>query len=157
MTSQWGKHGIINESDIFNKEQEFRTWLVEERKINPESTTKEQNKREFARFVEDFNTATLPDEKYYNLPAYEARMSALRRGEFVPPSDDSYDPMADMKAHQSSHKRQTVEHESYLTKEQLQELRRVQFERVEAGKMKLMGMDVKQTMGVRMDGSMFDG
>lgn len=58
-------------------------------------------------------------------------MSALRRGEFVPPSDDSYDPMADMKAHQSSHKRQTVEHESYLTKEQLQELRRVQFERVE--------------------------
>ncbi len=27
----------------------------------------------------------------------------------------------------------------------------------QAGKMKLLGMDIKQTMGVRMDGSMFDG
>ena len=26
-----------------------------------------------------------------------------------------------------------------------------------AGKMKLLGMDIKQNMGVRMDGTMFDG
>jgi len=41
---------------IFNKEQEFRTWLVEERKMNPERMSKDQNKKEFARFVEDYNT-----------------------------------------------------------------------------------------------------
>ena len=44
---------------MYNKEQEFRAWLVEERKINPETITKDQNKKEFARFVEDYNTGML--------------------------------------------------------------------------------------------------
>ncbi|PCH36635.1 hypothetical protein WOLCODRAFT_140538 [Wolfiporia cocos MD-104 SS10] len=154
---QWGKYGIINESDLFTKEQEFRAWLVEERKINPETISKEQTKREFARFVEDYNTATLPHEKFYHMEAYERRMNALRAGEFVPPPDDAYDPDADLRALQSSHRRRAIERETYMSKEQLQELRKVQNERIEAGKMKLLGMDIKQNMGVRMDGSMFDG
>jgi hypothetical protein len=41
---------------LYNKEQEFRAWLVEERMINPETISKEQTKKEFARFVEDYNT-----------------------------------------------------------------------------------------------------
>jgi hypothetical protein len=45
---------------VFAKDPEFRTWLVEERKINPETITKEQHKKEFARFVEDYNTGMLP-------------------------------------------------------------------------------------------------
>ncbi|KAM5537983.1 hypothetical protein V8D89_008459 [Ganoderma adspersum] len=154
---QWGKYGIINESDLYNKEQEFRAWLVEERKINPETITKDQTKKEFARFAEDYNTATLPHEKFYNMDEYERRMSALRAGEYVPPADDGYDPTADMRAHASTHKRRVVEHESYMNKEQLMELRKVQNERIQAGKMKLLGMDIKQNMGVRMDGTMFDG
>ncbi|KAF8058738.1 hypothetical protein FPV67DRAFT_1365148, partial [Lyophyllum atratum] len=153
---QWGKYGIITELDIFTKGPEFYAWLVEERKINPETISKDQNKKEFLRYVEDFNTATLPHEKYYHMEAYERRMSALRQGEFVPPADDSYDPQADMKAISGAHKKKVVEHESYLSKDQLQDLRRVQQERIEAGKMKLLGMDVKQNMGVRMDGTMFD-
>jgi len=155
--SQWGKYGVISESDIFTKEAEFRTWLVEERKMNPERMSKDQNKKEFARFVEDYNTATLSNEKFYNIEAYERRMDAMRAGEFVPPADDGYDAEADMRAHQNSLKRPAVESESYLDKEQLQELRRVQRERVEAGKMKLLGMDVKANMGVRMDGALLDG
>jgi hypothetical protein len=47
--------GLFRRS-IFNKEQEFRAWLVEERKMNPERMSKDQNKKEFARFVEDYNT-----------------------------------------------------------------------------------------------------
>ncbi|THH16560.1 hypothetical protein EW146_g4109 [Bondarzewia mesenterica] len=155
--NQWGKHGIITETDIYTKEQEFRAWLVEERMMNPETMSKDQTKKEFARFVEDFNTATLPHEKFYHMEAYERRMSALRAGEYVPPAEDSYNPAVDMQAHQSQHKRKNVEHESYLSKEQLQDLRRVQQERIEAGKMKLLGMDIKQNMGVRMDGTVFDG
>jgi len=141
---------------MFTKGQEFHTWLVEERKINPETISKDQNKKEFARFMEDYNTATLPDEKYYNMESYNRRMAALRQGEFVPPPDDSYDPQADMKAISGAHKKKAVEHESYLSKEQLMELRKVQHERIEAGKMKQLGMDVKQNMGVRMDGTVFD-
>ncbi|KAF8161722.1 hypothetical protein K438DRAFT_1859334 [Mycena galopus ATCC 62051] len=153
---QWGKYGIISEADMFTKGQEFHTWLVEERKINPETISKDQNKKEFARFMEDYNTATLPDEKYYNMESYNRRMSALRQGEFVPPPDDSYDAQADMKAIIGAHKKQVVEHESYLSRDQLMELRKVQHERIEAGKMKQLGMDVKQNMGVRMDGTAFD-
>ncbi|KAI0919129.1 hypothetical protein AcV5_002124 [Taiwanofungus camphoratus] len=131
VSHQWGKYGIINETDLYNKEQEFRAWLVEERKINPETISKDQTKKEFARFVEDYNTATLPHEKFYHMEAYERRMTALRAGEFVPPPDDSYDPDADLRALQSTHKRRAVERETYMSKEQLQELRRVQNERIE--------------------------
>ncbi|KAH8927738.1 hypothetical protein BT69DRAFT_720727 [Atractiella rhizophila] len=34
---EWGKYGVISESDIFEKEEEFRPWLVEERFTNPET------------------------------------------------------------------------------------------------------------------------
>ncbi|KAI6159173.1 hypothetical protein EDD17DRAFT_1614239 [Pisolithus thermaeus] len=84
-------------------------------------------------------------------------MDALRAGEFVPPPDDGYDPTADMKAHATKHKKLSAEQESYLSREQLMELRKVQNERIEIGRMKRLGMDIKQNMGVRMDGSMFDG
>lgn len=40
----------------YDKEAEFRTWLVEERKINPETLSKDLTKKEFAKFIEDFNT-----------------------------------------------------------------------------------------------------
>uniref|UniRef100_A0A0W0EWZ1 Uncharacterized protein n=1 Tax=Moniliophthora roreri TaxID=221103 RepID=A0A0W0EWZ1_MONRR len=158
--SHWGKYGTISETDIFSKSSEFHTWLVEERKINPETITKDQSRKEFARFMEDYNTGkspcyrpTLPHEKFYNLEVYERRMNALRSGEYLPPTDDTYDPNADLKALKSAHKKKPVDNDSYLSREQLMELRQVQNERVQAGKMKLLGMDIKQNMGVRMDTS----
>ena len=78
-----------------------------------------------------FHAATLPHEKFYNMDEYERRMSALRAGEYVPPADDGYDPTADMRAHASTHKRRAIEHDSYMNKEQLMELRRVQNERIQ--------------------------
>lgn len=156
-SAHWGKYGVISEADFYNKTQEFRTWLLEERKLNPEVLTKDQERKEFQVFVEDYNTATLPHEKYYHIEAYERRMAALRAGEFVPPPDDGYDPTADMKAHATQHKKPSTEHDSYLSREQLMELRKVQNERIEIGRMKRLGMDIKQNMGVRMDSTMFDG
>ncbi|KAF9076249.1 hypothetical protein BDP27DRAFT_1256229 [Rhodocollybia butyracea] len=149
-TSQWGKYGIISEVDIFSKTSEFQTWLVEERKINPETISKDQNKKEFSRFIEDYNTATLPHEKYYNMEAFERRMAGIRAGEILPPADDSYNAQEDMKALSNAHKKKKTDSSSYLTTEHLMELRKVQNERVQAGKMKLLGMDIKQSMGVIM-------
>ncbi|TFK20603.1 hypothetical protein FA15DRAFT_673340 [Coprinopsis marcescibilis] len=142
--------------EIYSKVAEFQAWLIEERKVNPERITKDQEKKEFSRFVEDFNTATLPHEKYYNIDAYEKRMNALRQGEYLPPPEDSYDFEADMKAVKSSHKKKPVEQDTYLSREELMELRKVQQERTEIGKMKLLGMDIKSTYGVRMDSSNLD-
>lgn len=110
------------------------------------------------------------------MDAYERRMDALRHGELLPAGDElTYDVNADLKAHSSTHKRKAIERESYLSKEQLMELRKVQNERIEvcpvffqfhgvfktefcmqAGKMKLLGMDLPQNLGVRMDGTAFD-
>jgi hypothetical protein len=74
----------------------------------------------------------LPHEKYYNMDAYERRMNALRHGELLPAGDElTYDVNADLKAHSSTHKRKAIERESYLSKEQLMELRKVQNERIE--------------------------
>jgi hypothetical protein len=47
---------FLTPSSIFNKGAEFHAWLVEERKINPEILSKDQEKKEFARFTEDYNT-----------------------------------------------------------------------------------------------------
>ncbi|KAF8671660.1 hypothetical protein RHS04_08154 [Rhizoctonia solani] len=156
VTGQWGQHGIINESHMYEKDAEFRTWLVEECKMNPESMSKDATKKQFARFVEDYNTATLPHPKFYNMETYERQMSSLRNGMTADVITDSYDLNADLAAHTSRHKRPVAEAETYLSKEQLQELRKVQNERTQAGKMKLLGMEIKGTMGVRMDGSEFE-
>lgn len=87
-------------------------------------------------------------------------MTALRTGELLPPSSDAYDPDADLRAHSSAHKKRPPPEkdvESYMNREQLQELRKVQQERYQVGKMKLMGMNVGQSFGVRMDGNEFEG
>ena len=60
-------------------------------------------------------------------------MNALRHGELLPAGDESYDPNVDLRAHQSSHKRRAADKESYLSREQLLELRKVQNERIEVG------------------------
>ncbi|CAE6492817.1 unnamed protein product [Rhizoctonia solani] len=89
----------------------------------------------FARFIEGYNLATLPHPKFYNMASYERQMNSLRNGM-----------TAD--AHSSRHKRLTSEAETHLSREQLQELRQVQNERAQAGQMKLLGMDIKGTIGV---------
>jgi C4-dicarboxylate-specific signal transduction histidine kinase len=87
---------------------------------------------------------------------YERRMNAIRAGEYIPPASDAYDANADLRALESQHRRKDSQRESYLSREQLEELRRVQNERIQAGRMKILGMDIKQNMGVRMDGTAFD-
>lgn len=85
-TSDWGKYGTINESkyvgalhaflstallvslpsqSMYEKEEEFRTWLIEERMINPEVLSKDQTKKEFAKFAEDYNTGTFFLDTYH--------------------------------------------------------------------------------------------
>jgi len=156
VTEQWGKHGIISEADIFSKEQEFDLWLVEVKVMNPESMPKATRKKLFQSYMEDYNTATLPHEKFYALEAYERRMTAIRSGETLPPTDDSYDAGKDMEAHKSRLRKAEQPAETHLSREELQELRRVQNERAQIGKMKALGLEIKNSFGVRMDGSEFE-
>ena len=85
-------------------------------------------------FIQSHYSATLPHEKYYNMEAYERRMSALRQGEYLPPANDSYDFEADLRAVTGAHKKKATEQETYMTKEQLMQLRKVQQERNEVSR-----------------------
>ncbi|OCF58508.1 hypothetical protein L486_04541 [Kwoniella mangroviensis CBS 10435] len=151
-TAKWGQHGIISEIDLPKKDSEFRAWLVEERKINPETISKDRTKKEFAVFVEDYNTATLPHEKYYDMSKYEFKMNMIRSGQTLPDETGGYDPLADMKAHSSSLRTSAPkEKETFLSKEKIAELRRVEAERTEIAKRRQMGLDVNKNLGVRME------
>lgn len=78
--------------------------------------------------MEEYNTATLPHDKYYDLAKYEIRMSAIRMGESVE-VNDTYDHNKDMEHMKNSHKRVVVEQDTYLDKGRLENLRKLQNER----------------------------
>ena len=61
---KYGKYGILMESDMFNKQQEFYLWLQEVKKANPETLPRFEMKKMFDTFAEDYNTVTLPHKKY---------------------------------------------------------------------------------------------
>ncbi|OWT37977.1 hypothetical protein C362_05002 [Cryptococcus neoformans Bt1] len=151
-THSWGQYGIISEIDLPKKDSEFRAWLVEERKINPETISKDRTKKEFAVYVEDYNTATLGHEKYYDMEKYMVKLNMIRSGQTLPDESNGYDPMADMKAHSSSLKSKMNEpQESYLSPQEVAELRRIEAERTEISKRRLLGMNVPKNMGVRTE------
>lgn len=82
-------------------------------------------------------------------------MDVLRNGGTL--ASSSYDPMADMAAHSSSLKRPVKETETYLSKAQLEDLRRVQNERVEFSKRKVRGLSVSLSLVSLLDATSNDG
>ncbi|XP_026194110.1 nucleolar protein 58 [Cyclospora cayetanensis] len=69
---RWGRYGIIHDTDMWAKRPEFTLWLLEVKNRNIEELANWEEKRLFSDFAEDFNTATLPHKKYYNLELWEA-------------------------------------------------------------------------------------
>ncbi|EGG03800.1 hypothetical protein DFH28DRAFT_900587 [Melampsora americana] len=136
---------------MFTKDQEFRAWLVEEKMLNPETVPVSKMKELFRVYMEDYNTATLPHEKFYALEKYESKMNAIRSGQTTT-GDLGYDPRADEAALAAQHKRVAkTDGEVYIGRAQLEELRKLERDRVEASRMKRMGMEVKESMGVRYE------
>lgn len=60
---KYGKYGILMESDMFNKQQEFYLWLQEVKQVNPEAIPRFEMKKMFDSYAEDYNTVTLPHKK----------------------------------------------------------------------------------------------
>lgn len=66
--NKYGAHGILRESDMFVKQQEFYCWLQEVKNVNPETLPKFETRKMFESYMEDYNTATLPHKKYVLAP-----------------------------------------------------------------------------------------
>jgi len=79
LNSQWGKYGILRELDIFTKGPEFQAWLGEVKNISREALTRGQEKKYFKEYMEDFNTATFPSEKYYDLDRWFVKQQSEKQ------------------------------------------------------------------------------
>mmetsp|Transcript_18463 Transcript_18463/g.51709 ORF Transcript_18463/g.51709 Transcript_18463/m.51709 type:complete len:374 (+) Transcript_18463:198-1319(+) len=77
LTYQFGKYGIIRESDYEAKRGDFQLWATEVKKVEVEVLPKWEERELFKTYMEDYNTGTLPHKKYYDNDAYE-RARALK-------------------------------------------------------------------------------
>ncbi|KAF0695025.1 Aste57867_14125 [Aphanomyces stellatus] len=71
--NEYGKYGIIRESDFHAKSVSFNVWLREVKKIADFNGPKWEAMELFKEYMEDYNTATFPHEKYYDVEKYEMR------------------------------------------------------------------------------------
>ncbi|CAK4073570.1 unnamed protein product [Aphanomyces euteiches] len=71
--NEYGKYGIIRESDFHTKSVSFNVWVREVKKMSDFNGPKWQAMELFREYMEDYNTATMPHEKYYDVEAYEMK------------------------------------------------------------------------------------
>lgn len=69
--NEYGKYGILRESDFHTKSVSFQAWLRDIKKMGDFNGPKWEAMELFKEYMEDFNTATLPHEKYYDVEKYE--------------------------------------------------------------------------------------
>merc|ERR1740138_680278 len=78
-SNQCGKYGILKAEDFFAKKAEFLVWAMEVKKANTDAMGQMQQKDLFKEYMEDYNTATMPSQKYYNLQAWDTKQSYKRQ------------------------------------------------------------------------------
>ncbi|KAJ1548962.1 hypothetical protein HK405_012276 [Cladochytrium tenue] len=154
MNATYGSHGIITSTDMYAKEAEFRAWLMEVKKISPDSLN---TKQYFSEYMEDFNTGSLPHEKYYNLDQWENQerlrkewMGASMGGDEDAPFDFKRDEEM-LKMQSRSRAGGRVPGHMTFTTNQLQELKRVSEERLTSDRLRKMGFQPKSSAGVRYE------
>ncbi|GIL42716.1 hypothetical protein Vafri_652 [Volvox africanus] len=75
-SEDFGKYGVIRESDSYAKRNEFILWALDVKKTDVENLGKFEERDLFKDYMEDYNTGTLPHRKYYDLEAYERARAA---------------------------------------------------------------------------------
>ena len=73
---EYGKYGIIRETDMYSKNSEFTLWALEVKNVDVDVLPLYEEKELFRTYMEDYNTATLPHRKYYDIAAYEKEKAA---------------------------------------------------------------------------------
>merc|ERR1712113_704517 len=79
VSNQFGKYGYIKQEDFFNKKPEFLMWATEIKHENTDEMGQMKMRELFKEFVEDYNTATMPSRKYYDLKAWDDAMTKKRQ------------------------------------------------------------------------------
>jgi len=149
---EYGAYGIIHESDMYTKEAEFRCWLIEVKNISVESLPPSGMKQYFAEYMEDYNTATLPHIKYYNLEKYEMEERKKNPFGYEGESTSMTDILQDERRHRQLNKgKRTTASGIMMTEDQLKDLKKIYDERIAADRLKKMGYEPKSSMGIRYE------
>jgi len=64
---------------MYTKQEEFLSWLADVKGVVYEHCGQRDLKEHFDSFCEDYNTATMPSKKYYNIQAWHAAEQAKGR------------------------------------------------------------------------------
>ncbi|KAJ3021111.1 hypothetical protein HKX48_009206 [Thoreauomyces humboldtii] len=145
-------HGILAESDMYRKEAEFRTWMVEVKKMSPETTDNRQMKAMFLEYAEDYNLAVLPP-KYYNLDAWEREQEIRTRAEAgveVVPEFSILNDEAVLKMNDKALRGGKLPELNY-SNDQLTELKKLTEDRIKADRLRKLGFQPKSSLGVRYE------
>jgi hypothetical protein len=96
--NEYGKYGIIREDSYYAKQKEFEVYMEEVKKIPGVDCLPRRDVMEyFKSYIEDYNTATMPHEKYYFYAKWESekyqqeqarKAGGGRNPDFVYASDD---------------------------------------------------------------------
>lgn len=78
MSARFGRYGIVRESDLDAKRPEFLVWAHEVKGLHIDNLPRKEEQELFKTFMEDYNTATLPHKKYYDLAKYEEEQRAKK-------------------------------------------------------------------------------
>ncbi|KAG0243613.1 hypothetical protein BGW41_001824 [Actinomortierella wolfii] len=151
-SKEYGTYGILTPADMWNKESEFQAWLMEVKNLNPETIPQNKMKEHFVGFMEDYNTVTMPHEKYYDLEKWETRQRAIRMGEPIPESQQGkvnlWNDQEQLRMQQRDKRRANASSTPmYVTTSMLEEMRRSQHERVETDRLRRMGFDTTRKGG----------
>lgn len=93
---RYGKYGILKECDYHVKRNCFETWLREVKKIEVNELNRQSDIMGYFRdYMEDYNTATLPHTKYYDIEKYEKKKYGLRKEKDDPVKKRSTMPLMD--------------------------------------------------------------
>ncbi|CAI5733391.1 unnamed protein product [Hyaloperonospora brassicae] len=68
---EYGKYGILRESDFHRKSVSFHAWLRDVKKMGAFNGPKWEAMELFKEYMEDYNTCTMPHKKYYDIEKYE--------------------------------------------------------------------------------------
>ncbi|KAI9031383.1 hypothetical protein DFJ74DRAFT_702391 [Hyaloraphidium curvatum] len=156
----FGARGILRSTDMYTKDAEFHAWLTEIKRIDPGVVPPRELREYFAEYAEDFNTCTLPHEKYYDLARWE-KASGLGQdagwgGRASAPGEvNLFEDEEALRARRRNQKSSVPE--AQMSREQLQELKRVYEERIIADRMAKQGLEVnRDKMGVRYEERLLD-
>lgn len=130
--SSFGKYGIVRDSDLINNnkvKRSFEIWLEEVKGVPlGANVSKYEVSNYFKDYAEDFNTATLPHEKYYDYDKWEMEEYARQKEESFAKSSvlgDEFEHREEMKRKAEEKKRKEFETVKLLmSKDKIEDMKR---------------------------------